>query len=58
MEPLTVSMQAAATSGLSRATLYWMIDRSELDTIKVGIGLNSFKASWMRQPRPATYDSP
>jgi excisionase family DNA binding protein len=37
MEPLTVSIaQAAATSGLSRATLYRMIDRSELDTIKVG----------------------
>ena len=37
MYPITMSIaQAANASGLSRATLYRMIDRSELDTVKVG----------------------
>lgn len=37
MQPLTVSIaDAVVMTGLSQATLYRMIDRAELATIKIG----------------------
>lgn len=37
IEPITVSMaQAGAFTGLNQATLYRMLERNELATVKVG----------------------